>query len=120
MPSNTGASSHVNCDCEFDPEAISLALAKMVIIDEEPFSMAQRQGFRGFCIVDGPRFNVPSRFTVARDCKKIFECEKESLKGKLRGLTSRIALTTDCWTSIQNLSYLCLTCLLYTSPSPRD
>ena len=45
MPSNTGASSHVHCDCEFDPEAIRLALAKMVIIDEEPFSMAERQGF---------------------------------------------------------------------------
>ena len=52
---------------------------------------------------------MPSRFTIARDCKKIFVCEKESLKGQLRGLTSRIALTTDCWTSIQNLSYLCLT-----------
>ena len=44
MPSNTGASSHVNCDCEFDHEAIRLALTKMVIIDE-PFSMDEQQGF---------------------------------------------------------------------------
>ena len=34
IPSNTGESSHVNCHCEFDPNAIRLALAKMVIIDE--------------------------------------------------------------------------------------
>lgn len=26
----------------------------------------------------------------------------------LKGLRSRIELTTDCWTCIQNLNYLCL------------
>ena len=85
MPSNTGASSHVNCDCEFDPEAIRLPLTKLVIIDKEPFSMDEQQGFREFCSVVVPRFNVPSRFTVARDCKKIFVCEKRIIKRQIKG-----------------------------------
>ena len=34
---------------------------------------------------------------------------KMPLKTTLKGLKSRIALTTDCWTSMQNLNYLCLT-----------
>ncbi|WOL04456.1 zinc finger BED domain-containing protein RICESLEEPER 2-like [Canna indica] len=47
--------------------------------------------------------------TVARDCMKLYVCEKTCLKDKLAHLKSRIALTTDIWSSIQNLSYLVLT-----------
>ena len=39
---------------EFDQNSIRLALAKMVIIDEEPFSIVERDGFRGFCSVAVP------------------------------------------------------------------
>ncbi|CAI9279607.1 unnamed protein product [Lactuca saligna] len=54
-------------------------------------------------------FCIPSRFTVARDISKVFLCETEQLRNALKSLNSRIALTTDCWTSVQNLSYMCLT-----------
>ena len=72
--------------------------------------MVEKEGFRGFVSVVCPQFinHVPCRFTIARDCKKLYLCEKYALKITLKGLKSRIALTTDCWTSIQNLNYFYL------------
>lgn len=81
----------------------------MVIVDEQPFSVVEREGFRYFCHVAVPQFHIPSRFTVARDVEILFVCESEKLKNTLRGLRSRVSLTTDCRTSIQNFNYLCLT-----------
>ena len=95
----------------YDMDATRLALAKMVIIDEHPFSVVEKEGFKTFVSVACPQFlcDVPSRFTIARDCKKLHLCERDALKMTLKGLKSRIALTTYCWASIQNLNYLCLT-----------
>nr|XP_023897923.1 zinc finger BED domain-containing protein RICESLEEPER 2-like [Quercus suber] len=55
-----------------------------------------------------PRFEVPSLVTVARDCLRLYIREKETLK-KVLMAGQRVCLTTDTWTSIQNLNYLCLT-----------
>jgi len=95
----------------FDVDACRLALAKMVIIDEHSFSIVEKEGFKSFVSVACPKFvnHISSRFTIARDCKKLYLCEKDTLKMTLKGLKSRIALTTDCWTSVQSLNYLCLT-----------
>ena len=73
--------------------------------------MVEKEGFRGFVSVACPQFinHIPSRFTVAKDCKKLYLCEKDALKSTLKGLKSRIPHTINCWTSFQNLNYLCLT-----------
>lgn len=94
---------------EFDQDSCRYALARMVIVDEQPFSIVERDGFRYFCNAVVPQFHIPSRFTVARDVKKLYICEREKLQIMLKGLKSRVSLTTDCWTSIQNFNYLCLT-----------
>ncbi|KAK8713596.1 hypothetical protein V6N13_148808 [Hibiscus sabdariffa] len=52
----------------FDQEEIRKALAKMVVIDELPFSFAEHEGFRAFCKVAIPDFVPPSRATITRDC----------------------------------------------------
>ena len=87
----------------FDVEAARLALAKMIIIDRHSIFVVEKEGFRGFLSVACPHFviHVPSRFSVARDCKKLSLYEKGALKTTLKGLKSRIALTTYCWTSVQ-------------------
>ena len=54
-----------------------------------------------------PRFDSLSRFTVMKDCLKIYIDEKEKLKIALRG--QRLCSTTDTWTSIQNINYMSLT-----------
>jgi len=46
---------------------------------------------------------------MARDCFKLYHEEKARLKALFRSDCLRVALTTDCWTSVQNLGYLVLT-----------
>lgn len=100
---------HVPTSYEFDPDEPRKAIAKMVIVDELPFIHVEREGFRSFCKVVRPNFVVPSRWTVARDCYGLFIEERKKLKDVFSCLSSRICLTTDTWTSGQNLSYMCLT-----------
>ncbi|KAL0290415.1 UNVERIFIED_CONTAM: Zinc finger BED domain-containing protein RICESLEEPER 2 [Sesamum calycinum] len=58
-------------------------------------------------VVLEPSFEVPSRHTIGRDCMKIFIEEKKKLKKLFK--SERVCLTTDTWTSLQNLNYMCLT-----------
>ncbi|CAO2044570.1 unnamed protein product [Urochloa humidicola] len=79
----------------------------MVILDEMPFSVVEGEGFKEYSNTLEPRFHLPSRITVARDCMKIYLEEKAKLKKSMFG--HRICLTTDTWTSGQNLNYMSLT-----------
>ena len=45
---------------------------------------------------------------MARDVIGIYNSEREKLRKSLKGC--RVCLTTDTWTSIQNLNYMYLTC----------
>ena len=94
---------------KFSIERIQIALARMIIVDELPFRFVEHDGFIYFIGVVEPRFPVPSRLTMARDCIKLWLGEKEKLISYLK-LGQRVSLTTDTWTSIQNLNYICLTC----------
>ncbi|XP_030940163.1 zinc finger BED domain-containing protein DAYSLEEPER-like [Quercus lobata] len=85
-----------------------MALARMIIVDKLPFRFVEHGGFIDFMTEIKPRFEVPSCVTVARDCLSLYIREKESLR-KVSMAGQRVCLTTDTWTSIQNLNYLCLT-----------
>jgi hypothetical protein len=52
-------------------------------------------------------FNSPRCITQQKDCIKLYEEEKLKLKAYLRG--KRICITTDTWTSLQNLNYMVVT-----------
>ena len=93
----------------FNKEACRYALAKMIILDELPFRIVEGEGFRQFCTIVQPRFDPPSRFTVARDVFQLYLAERKKLKGELTRSSQRVCLTTDCWTSLQNINYMCLT-----------
>jgi hypothetical protein len=56
-----------------------------------------------------PRFSIPYRCTVMMDCVRLFMFEKEKLRGMFLTSGARVCLITDCWTSIQNLNYTCIT-----------
>ena len=61
------------------------ALAKMVIIDELPFNFVEGRGFKLFARTMQPRFDIPSRFTIMRDCLQLYVEEKDRLRTTLRG-----------------------------------
>jgi hypothetical protein len=99
-----GAASH-----RFNVEFCRKALAKFIILDEKPFRLVEGEGFKQFCRTLQPQFVVPSRHTIPRGCFKLYVEEKARLRALFRSDCSRVSLTTDCWTSVQNLGYLVLT-----------
>ncbi|CAL5207228.1 unnamed protein product [Lathyrus oleraceus] len=64
----------------FNQERTRLELAKMIIIDELPFKYVENEGFNMFMKEAKPRFKIPSRVIVARDCLRLYFDEKEKLK----------------------------------------
>ncbi|XP_052287357.1 zinc finger BED domain-containing protein RICESLEEPER 2-like [Citrus sinensis] len=65
-------------------DACRRAVTKMIIMGELPLSFVDNKGFRHFCSVAIPQFVMPSRRT-------------------------RVSLTTDLCTSVQNMSYMVIT-----------
>ncbi|KAI5384484.1 hypothetical protein KIW84_071477 [Lathyrus oleraceus] len=92
---------------EFNHEKCRLELAKIIIIDELPFKHVEGVGFKGFMSHAQPRLKIPSRVTVARDCMQLYKEEKMVLRSLLSLNYQMVSLTTDTWTSIQNINYMC-------------
>uniref|UniRef100_A0A803PJE3 BED-type domain-containing protein n=1 Tax=Cannabis sativa TaxID=3483 RepID=A0A803PJE3_CANSA len=93
----------------FNQNACRLACAKMIIIDELAFRFVEQEGFKLFCSVACPKFDIPSRVTIARDIMKLYNDEKKKLRDYFVKNSQRVSLTTDTWTSIQNFCYMVLT-----------
>ncbi|KAL4283691.1 hypothetical protein GQ457_16G010400 [Hibiscus cannabinus] len=94
---------------KFDQEATRNALAQMIVIGEMPFKFVESEGFRKFMYVACPRFRIPSRLTITRDIYQLYLDERAKLKQYLKSSCSRVCLTTDTWTSLQMVNYMCLT-----------
>uniref|UniRef100_A0A1U7XB00 Zinc finger BED domain-containing protein RICESLEEPER 2-like n=1 Tax=Nicotiana sylvestris TaxID=4096 RepID=A0A1U7XB00_NICSY len=94
---------------KFDQEACRRALARMIIKDELPFISVEKDGFRDFVRSLQPLFHIPSRTTMTRDCLEIYHEARLALKSILKESKQRICITTDTWTSIQRINYMCVT-----------
>ncbi|CAN1128032.1 Putative AC transposase [Linum perenne] len=95
---------------QFSQVAIRLALAEMIIVDELPFTFVEHRGFIRFMEVCCLEFDIPSRRAIREDCFKLFIAERQKLKDYLRtACAGRVSITTDTWTSVQNLNYMCIT-----------
>ncbi|XP_022882494.1 zinc finger BED domain-containing protein RICESLEEPER 2-like [Olea europaea var. sylvestris] len=93
----------------FNKEMCRKALVKMIIIHELAFSFVEGVDFKEFVRQLCPKFDVPSRRTITRDVLHLYHETKESLRIKFIKGGQRISLTTDCWTSIQNINYMVVT-----------
>ncbi|KAK8660282.1 hypothetical protein V6N13_051210 [Hibiscus sabdariffa] len=94
---------------KFDEDVIRKVLIHMIIMDELPFRIVEGEGFKLFLSKACPRFHLPSRFTVRKDCLDLFNSMKNLMKNLFGQDTSRICLAIDTWTSLQRVSYMVLT-----------
>ncbi|KAK3188999.1 hypothetical protein Dsin_028560 [Dipteronia sinensis] len=85
------------------------ALAEMLILDELPFRFVENRGFRRFCFELCPLFDLPSRRTIVRELYQLYIDEKMKLKKYFSRSKVRVCLTTNTWTSIQNINYMVVT-----------
>ena len=88
-------------------EACIDAATKMIVIDELPFSAIERKGFRYFCEIAIPRLVLPCRKTIVKNFLRMYEEKKMELKAQLKSVS--VCLTTDTWTSCQNINYMVIT-----------
>ncbi|KAL5770068.1 hypothetical protein ACOSP7_014222 [Xanthoceras sorbifolium] len=97
-----GSSIGLGC---FNREETRKALAKMFIVDELSFRFVEKPSFQGFYRAGMPLFDIPSRRTIVRDIMQLYLDEKTFLIKRFRKSKVRVCLTTDTWTSIQNINY---------------
>ena len=65
------------------------ALAKMIIVDELPFSFVEKEGFKNFMRVTMPQFYILSHRTVMRDCYELYLKEKKTIEEDFQRSTSK-------------------------------
>jgi hypothetical protein len=90
-------------------DAFRKAIVRFVILSKLPFGVVESNSFKRICNHLHPHMNIPSRKIVFRDCYKMFLDEKLKLKAYFKSKCSKIAFTTDCWTSTVNFSCISLT-----------
>ncbi|XP_042945622.1 zinc finger BED domain-containing protein RICESLEEPER 2-like [Carya illinoinensis] len=94
---------------QYSEKMLRELLAEMIITDEMPFTTVDKKGFNKFVCYLEPRFPMPSRYTVMYDCLKRHLKEKTKMKEMFSRTGQRVSFTTDTWTSIQNVGYMCIT-----------
>ena len=92
---------------EYDHEHTRKLIAKMIIVHEYSFRMVEHKWFNILMKWMNSNYESIGRKTIKNECMKVYESEKEQLRKSLREAES-ISLTTDLWTSNQNIQYMCL------------
>ncbi|CAN1294021.1 Zinc finger BED domain-containing protein RICESLEEPER 2 [Linum perenne] len=78
----------------FQPSSSRVSYDKPWVFNQRlPFHFVEHDGFRRFMIIYCPKFRIPCRKTIRSEdfC------------------ASRVSITIDTWTSVQNLNYMCIT-----------
>ncbi|PON75796.1 Ribonuclease H-like domain containing protein [Parasponia andersonii] len=104
---NVGGSNFVAM--RFSRIACRIACAKMIVINELPLRCVEQDGFKIFCSIACSKFVPPSQITIARDIINLYNDKKKKLKSYFVKNSQRVSLTTNTWTSIQNVNYIVLT-----------
>jgi len=92
-----------------NPLEARASIGKMIIMDELPFRFVENAGFRQMMSICCPTINMPSRITVAKDIYELYVNERVKLKEYLVHACQRVCVTTDTWTSLQRINYMCVT-----------
>lgn len=89
-------------------EMITESLVRYIAKDMLPLSSVDGIGFLEFMRTVSPNYEVPCRNTIKRRMLGLYLTEKNRVASDLNGIDF-IALTTDCWTSRSNESYISIT-----------
>ena len=94
----------------YDPNNARYQLIKYIICSQQPFLLSEDRYFDRFI---RNAFNAGwqkiSRNTARSDAIKTFFKEKENLKQVFENIPGKLGLTSDLWTSKQNVGYIAIT-----------
>ena len=91
----------------FDKDLAREDYIKMIVVDELPFKFGEGSG--EFQATVQPMFQIPTRWTVARESYGMYALRRNNLNISLLEQKQRLCLSTDTWTSYQRINYMCLT-----------
>lgn len=94
-------------------ENLRRCLLKLTVMRNLPFSFVEYPEFRELCTLLRIDCDHVSTDTLVRDIESAYRQEKQSLAEFLHETTSKISLTTDCWTSRNHLPFMVHIFLLY-------
>ncbi|KAM7500827.1 hypothetical protein LguiA_025241 [Lonicera macranthoides] len=92
---------------KFDQDRLQRKCVEWVIRAEQPFRAVEHPAFKDFIKDLQPKFRIPSRKLVAKGVWDLFLMEKAKIMSVIGDL--RVSITTDTWTSIQNINYMVVT-----------
>ncbi|KAL7878873.1 hypothetical protein AOLI_G00098470 [Acnodon oligacanthus] len=81
----------------------------MIVLDCQPLSIVDNNGFNAFIKLLDPTYIVPSRKALKEKLDKKYKVTKENAIAEM-GKFSAVSLTADMWTSINMDAYLAVTC----------
>ncbi|XP_057454160.1 zinc finger BED domain-containing protein DAYSLEEPER-like [Lotus japonicus] len=90
----------------FDQERCNQDIAKMIILHDYPLHIVEQQGFIDFARILQPQFNPLCLKSIEADCVAIYLKEKQNLLNFINGISARVNLTLDLWTSNQTTVYV--------------
>jgi hypothetical protein len=93
----------------FDPHLCRQEMIKYLIHAEIPFLEFEDPYLQPWINTMQPTFIVKGRQTIHNDSFQKFEELKKKLYTELQNLDSRVCLTSDIWTSSQNVEYMAVT-----------
>jgi hypothetical protein len=64
-------------------KTIRETLCEMIIVEEFSFSFVEKNGVKKMFRILEPCFTLPSRYTVMKDCVKLFITKKDMMKKML-------------------------------------
>ena len=92
-----GDSSGVLTAIKYDAALFRRSVNEMIVLNEEPFSFVESEGFKRFCHNVLPMYTVHCRRTATEDIFGMFLREKASLKQLFSSEKQRVSLTTGIW-----------------------
>jgi len=86
------------------------AILSMLVTDMRPLSMVEDEGFKKMVSILNPGYILPSRTHFTKLMERKYQEALQKIKSAINTTNSRMALTTDIWTSVATEAYLGITC----------
>ncbi|CAA0820087.1 Unknown protein [Striga hermonthica] len=99
-----GLLNHLYYRCESYPLRVVMDKSQPTLTQS---MMGEQPDFKEFIHDLQPRYKIPNRRKIAKDVWSLFCDEKAKIKSIIGDL--RVSITTDTWTSIQNINYMVVT-----------
>jgi len=85
-----------------EQEHITVKLAQWISVDLQPFSVVEQVEFRQLINTLDSCYIIPCRQTITQEVDLLFSQRRKNIQLEMNNFTTKVALTTDIWSSSYN------------------